>query len=187
LIGAAELAAFERCIGDGGIAVFPTDTLYGIGCRPDDDAAVARLYDLKGRPKEKPSAVMFFSMDAAEPAFAELGPRTRAALEELLPGPVLAVLPGNKGIRIPRLEGFESLRVAVLQTSANLAGGPEPRTLADVPEALRSGADLVVDGGALPGTASTVVDLTRYETDGTWEVLREGAVSSSELSRVLTS
>ena len=74
-----------------------------------------------------------------------------------------------------------------LQTSANLAGGPEPRTLADVPEELRSGADLVLDGGELPGLASTVVDLTRYEADGTWAGLREGAVPAPELSRALRS
>ena len=103
------------------------------------------------------------------------------------PGPVLVVLPGGEGMRVPRMEGFESVRGAVLQTSANLAGGPAPRTLADVPEALRSGADLVVDGGALPGAASTVVDLRRYEADGTWSVLREGAVPAPELSRALKS
>lgn len=85
------------------------------------------------------------------------------------------------------MKRFASVRVAVLQTSANLAGGPAPRRLADVPEELRSGADLVLDGGELPGIASTVVDLSRYETDGTWEVLREGAVSSEELSNALRS
>lgn len=187
MIGAAELAAFESCITGGGIAVFPTDTLYGIGCSPDDEAARERVYELKGRPRDKPSAVMFFSMEAAEPALAGLGARTRTALEALFPGPALVVLSGNKGIRIPRMKRFASVRVAVLQTSANLAGGPAPRRLADVPEELRSGADLVLDGGELPGIASTVVDLSRYETDGTWEVLREGAVSSEELSNALRS
>jgi L-threonylcarbamoyladenylate synthase len=187
VIGAAELAAFETCIAGGGIAVFPTDTLYGIGCSPDDEAARERLYALKGRQAGKPSAVMFFSMEAAEPALAGVGFRTRGALEALLPGPVLAVLPGGKGIRIPRVEGFDSVRAAVFQTSANLAGGPEPRRLADVPEDLRAGADLVLDGGELPGVPSTVVDLSRYETDGTWEILREGAVSAEELSSVLRS
>jgi L-threonylcarbamoyladenylate synthase len=187
VIGAAELAAFERCIAGGGIAVFPTDTLYGIGCSPDDEAARERLYELKRRPRDKPSAVMFFSMEAAEPALGGVGRRTRRALDALLTGPVLAVLPDGEGIRIPRVEGFASVGVAVLQTSANLAGGPEPRRLEDVPEVLRAGADLVLDGGELPGIASTVVDLRRYEEDGTWEVLREGAVSSEELSSALRS
>jgi L-threonylcarbamoyladenylate synthase len=187
VIGAAEVAAFERCITEGGIAVFPTDTLYGIGCSPDHPGAVDRLYELKGRPKDKPSAVMWFSMEAAQPVLGDLGHRTRAALVELLPGPLLAVLPGNQGIRIPRVEGLSRVRVPVLQTSANLAGGPDPRKLEDVPEELRSGADLVLDGGVLPGVASTVVDLSSYEADGTWSVLREGAVGEAELSRALRS
>jgi L-threonylcarbamoyladenylate synthase len=187
VIGAAELAAFETCITGGGIAVFPTDTLYGIGCSPHDEAARERLYELKGRPPDQPSAVMFFSMKAAEPVLGGVGRRTRGALEALLPGPVLAVLPSGQGIRVPRLEGFGGLAVGVLQTSANLAGGPEPRRVEDVPEELRAGADLVLDGGELPGIASTVVDLSSYERDGTWEVLREGAVSSVELSSALRS
>ena len=187
MIDAADVAAFEQCIAGGGIVVFPTDTLYGIGCSPEDEAARERLYELKGRPREKPSAVMFFSVEAAEPELRGLGPRTENAILQLLPGPVLVILPGSKGIRIPRLEWFESVSVPVLQTSANVAGGADARRLADVPEELRSGADLVLDGGELPGVASTVVDLRSYEADGTWEVLREGAVPVSEVSSVLRS
>ena len=100
-------AAFESCIRDGGIAVFPTDTLYGIGCRPDDEAAITRVYELKGRPAEKPSAVMYFSLDALPPT----GPRTRAALERLLPGPVLAVLPGGVGVRVPDIPALAGVGV----------------------------------------------------------------------------
>ena len=174
---------FERCIRGGGIAVFPTDTLYGIGCRPDDEAAIERVYALKGRPPEKPSALMYFSLAAALAAHPELGPRTRAALERLLPGPVLAVLPGGQGVRVPALAGPPAgARVAVLQTSANLSGGPDPRRLEDVPESIRAGADLVLDGGELPGVASTVVDLSRYE-DGEWAVLREGAMPPARLRK----
>jgi L-threonylcarbamoyladenylate synthase len=187
VIGAADVAAFEECIAGGGIAVFPTDTLYGIGCSPDDEAAIARLYELKGRPRDKPSAVMWFSVEAALDSAGDVGRRTRGAVERLLPGPVLVIVPGNKGIRVPNLNGFESLRVAVLQTSANLSGGPDPRSLEDVPDELRAGADLVLDGGELPGVPSTVVDLSRYESDGTWTVLREGAVGAEELSKALRS
>ena len=158
--------------------MFPTDTLYGIGCRPDDEAALARVYELKGRPPEKPSAVMWFSL---EPRCrrSELGPRTRAALERLLPGPGAGGASrwaGGAGAAAGgRSPPLARVRVAVLQTSANLSGGPDPRRLSDVPGAIRDGADLVLDGGELPGAPSTVVDLTRYEEDGRWEVLRDGA------------
>jgi L-threonylcarbamoyladenylate synthase len=187
VIGAADVAAFEECIAGGGIVVFPTDTLYGIGCAREDTGARERLYDLKGRPRDKPSAVMFFSVEAAGPVLAKVGPRTRGAIDALLPGPVLVLLPGNQGIRVPRLAGLASVRAGVLQTSANLAGGPEPRRLADVPDELIAGADLVLDGGELPGVASTVVDLSRYESEGSWKVLREGAVPLAAVSSVLRS
>jgi L-threonylcarbamoyladenylate synthase len=182
---ASDVVAFEECIEGGGVAVFPTDTLYGIGCRPDDEAAIARVYELKGRPADKPSAVMHFSVEAV-PA---TGPRTRRALERLLPGPVLVVLPGGYGVRVPLLQGalapLAEARVAVLQSSANRSGGPDPRRLSDVPASIRKGADLVLDGGELPGTPSTVVDLTSYEDDGAWKVLREGAVPGERVGEIL--
>ena len=157
-----------------------------MGCRPDDEAAVERVYVLKGRAREKPSALMHFSLDAALDAHPDLGRLTRAALERLLPGPVLAVLPGGYGIRVPALDVAPAgARVTVLQTSANLTGGPDPRRLADVPESIRAGVDLVLDGGELPGIPSTVVDLSRYEA-GEWSVLREGALSLAELETLLT-
>jgi L-threonylcarbamoyladenylate synthase len=148
------------------------------------------VYDLKGRAPEKPSAEMYFSIDAAQSALSAVGPRTRTVLNRLLPGPVLVVLPG-RGIRVPRLEGplepLRAVRAAVFQTSANLTGGPEPRRLGDVPESLRTGADVLLDGGDLPGVASTVVDLRAFEEDGSWEVLREGALALPELRIVLRS
>lgn len=143
------------------------------------------MYALKGRAPEKPSAVMYFSLAAALEANPGLGPATQRALARLLPGPALLVLPGGRGIRVPALQGSPAgAAVAVLQTSANLSGGPDPRRLSDVPESIRAGADLVIDGGELPGVPSTVVDLSRYET-GAWRVLREGAVPPAELARLL--
>jgi L-threonylcarbamoyladenylate synthase len=182
----AEVDAFERCIAGGGVAVFPTDTVYGVGCRAGDEAALARVYSLKGRAPEKPSATMWFSVGAALHALGDMSPRTREAVQRLLPGPVLVVLPGGSGVRVPLLEGplapLSEARVAVVQTSANLSGEPAPRRLGEVPEAIRAAADLALDGGELPGTPSTVVDLRAYEGDGGWEVLREGAVSRAELA-----
>jgi L-threonylcarbamoyladenylate synthase len=171
---------FEHCIAGGGVVVFPADTVYGLACDPDDEAAVRRLYTLKGRAPDKPAATMYFSVEALPP----LSPRVAAAARALLPGPVTLVV-GQLGLRVPDLPLLQGAAVVVLQSSANHAGGPEARRLQDVPEDIRRGADLLLDGGELPGTPSTVLDLTRYEADGTWTVLREGAVSAASLAEVL--
>ena len=92
-------------------------------------------------------------------------------------------------MRVPLLEGelapLSAVSWPVLQSSANRSGGPDAARLADVDEELRAGVDLILDGGELPGTASTVVDLTSYEQDGSWEVAREGAVPLEAVLRCL--
>lgn len=192
-------ADLERCLAAGGVAVFPSDTVYGLACDPENRSAVELLYGLKGRPLSKPSAVMFFELEAALGALPELGERTRAAMGRLLPGGVTLLVPnparrfplacgedpGSLGLRVAVVEALSGLRRAVLQSSANLAGGPDPRRLEDVPDQIRSAVDLVIDGGELPGTASTVVDLRRYEDGGSWTVIRQGAVGEDELRPAL--
>jgi tRNA threonylcarbamoyl adenosine modification protein (Sua5/YciO/YrdC/YwlC family) len=191
--------AFERCVAAGGVALFPSDTVYGLACDPDDRFAVERLYLLKRRTLEKPSAVMFFSLERAFAALPELGERTRNAMARLLPGAVsvlvsnpagrYALACGNDvrtlGVRVPVIPALAQVRRAVLQSSANRAGGADPRSLDEVPVFLRSAVDLVIDGGDLPGTPSTVVDLRRYEIEGEWNVVRVGAVGERELTEAL--
>jgi len=204
-LSAADAETFERCIAVGGIAVFPADTVYGLACEPDSKEAVQRLYMLKRRRPDKPAAVMFFALDLALAALPELGPRSTAALEALLPGAVTALLPNPAarfplacgpqphvlGLRVPAwppaLAALADVRWPVLQSSANAAGGPDARRLEEVPEHIRTHSDLVLDGGELPGTPSTVVDLRSYERDGEWSVAREGAMSVTELSARLES
>jgi L-threonylcarbamoyladenylate synthase len=183
----------------GGVALFPADTVYGLATEPDSREGVHRLYRLKGRAPERPAAVMFFRLELALAALAGLGERTRAAVERLLPGGLTLLLPNPErryplacgpeperlGLRVPELGGeLEPLAAVdwpVLQSSANPTGGADARRLADVDERIRHGVDLQLDGGELPGTPSTVVDLTRYERDGELAVLREGAVTSVEV------
>ena len=192
----AELA---RVVAAGGVAVFPADTVYGLACDPESAPAVTRLYALKGRPPEKPAAVMFFDRERALAALPELGERTRAALARLLPGGVTLLLPNPRrryplacgpdpdtlGLRVPDLPAFAGVAAPVLQSSANHAGGPDARTLDEVPRAIRDGADLVLDGGALPGTPSTVIDLRAYEREGRWTLVRTGAVAPEAVATVL--
>jgi len=177
----------------GGVAVFPADTVYGLACHPEDKAAVARLYALKGRPAAQPSAVMFFDVAPALAALPDLGARTRALLERLLPGGVTLLLPNpagrfplacaadphTLGLRVPAASLLAGVGVPVLQSSANLSGGPDARRLEDVPAAIRAGADLLVDAGELPGTPSTVIDVRRFEATGAWAVVRAGAVAEA--------
>jgi L-threonylcarbamoyladenylate synthase len=199
-----DVATFERCIAVGGVALFPADTVYGLATDPDSREGVERLYRLKGRSAERPSAVMFFRLELALAALPELGERTRAALERLLPGGVTLVLanparryplacgsdPERLGIRVPSLTGaLEPLAAAswpVLQSSANASGGLDARSVDAVPAPIRAGVDMILDGGELPGTPSTVVDLSDYETGGSFRIARQGAVPSTEIERALT-
>jgi L-threonylcarbamoyladenylate synthase len=185
-------AAFEACIRSGGVAVFPADTVYGLACDPENADAVRRLYELKGRRRSQPSSVMMFEL----PNLPELGPRTQQLLERLLPGPVTVLLPNPRrrfplagetlGLRVPIVPALAGVRVPVLQSSANLAGEPDARRLDDVPQPIRDGADLVLDGGELPGTPSTIVDLRTYEASGELEIVRAGAVPEAVIRSLVT-
>ena len=198
-----QVETFGRCISVGGVAVFPADTVYGLATEPDSREGVERLYRLKGRPPERAAAVMFFQLDSALAALPELGERTRGAVEALLPGALTLVLPNparryplacgpspeRLGLRVPRLEGelapLAAVARPVLQSSANRSSEPDARTVADIDERVRAGVDLVLDAGELPGTPSTVVDLSSYEESGDWSLLREGAVPREALIRSL--
>jgi L-threonylcarbamoyladenylate synthase len=203
---AADVDALRECIAQAGVVVFPADTVYGLGCDPDSELAVRRLYELKDRPPARSAAVMFFTLDAALDALPELGSRELAALRALLPGPLTLLLPNPTrryplacgpdpnaaetiGLRVPslppHLAALTALERSLLQSSANLSGGPEARRLTEVPASIRMGADLTFDGGELPGLASTVLDLRDYARSGEWRVLREGPIGQAEIERAL--
>ena len=193
---AERLRALHRA--RGGVAVFPADTVYGLACAPDSEAAVRRLYELKGRPPEKPAAVMFFALEPALAALPELGPRTRRLLERAAArrGHRAAAQPARAASRwpaartprrsacaCPRCPPSPACACRCLQSSANRSGGPEARRLHDVPAPIRDGADLVLDGGELPGTPSTVVDLRGFEDAGEWRIVRAGAVPEQRIAQ----
>jgi L-threonylcarbamoyladenylate synthase len=200
---AADAVALEDCVTHGGVAVFPADTVYGLCCDPADERAVRRVYELKGRPALRAAAVMFFALERAIAALGELPGRERAALLALLPGPVTLLLPNPRrlyapacagdpatlGLRVPQLPAplapLTNVAVPVMQTSANISGGEDARRIEEVPAGLREGADLVLDGGELPGLPSTVVDLREFAQARRWEVLREGAVAADAVGRAL--
>jgi L-threonylcarbamoyladenylate synthase len=176
-----------------GIVVLPTDTVYGLAVLPESEQAVRQLYGLKGRGEAQPTALVASTVERLLELVPELG-SSEQMLSALLPGAYTLVLsnPGGRypwlcglgaptiGVRVPAVTGPGADVLAavgsVAATSANLPGGPDPRQLADVPDELRQGAAAAVDGGALPGVPSTVLDLTGPEP----RVLREGAVPAAE-------
>lgn len=184
-----DVARAVAAIQAGELAVIPTDTVYGLACAAGDEGPARRLYALKGRDASQPTALMTAGVDRLLEWVPELRGRAAAAARAILPGPYTLVLPnprrrfrwltGNRpdtiGVRVPDLAGpgAEVLQAvgAVAATSANLSGGPDPCRVADIPAAILTAVAAVVDVGELPGTPSTVIDLTGPEP----VVLRPGA------------
>ncbi len=176
------------------VVVLPTDTVYGLACTPDRAEPVRALSVLKGRSPQQPIAIVASSIEALVECISELPEEAVARARRLLPGPYTLILPnpagrfpwlsgGNPetiGVRVPKLAGPGGELLAAVgvlaATSANVHGGADPRRLSEVPEALHRGAAAVVDGGDLPGTPSTVLDLTGPAP----RVLRVGAVPAAE-------
>jgi L-threonylcarbamoyladenylate synthase len=171
--------------------LLPTDTVYGL-CSTPGEAEVERLYALKGRRPEQPTALLAATIDQLLGCVPEAREQL-LILETLLPGPYTLVVrnperrfgwlagpdPEALGIRVPSLPP-ETWRVldavgCLAATSANDPGGPDPRALDDVPGRLRDTC-AALDAGLLPGTPSTVIDFTGAEP----RVLREGASPSAE-------
>jgi L-threonylcarbamoyladenylate synthase len=179
----------------GEAVVIPTDTVYGLVASPLKSEPVERLYGIKGRGARQPTALMAPDVDMLFELVPELRGRAGVLARALLPGPLTLVLPnparrfpwltGDRpdtiGVRVPELPDVSAPILAAVgalaATSANLSGGSDPAAVEEVPLEVRESCAVVVDGGRLPGTPSTVVDLTGPEP----RVLREGAVSANDV------
>lgn len=170
----AAIGDFGAVIRAGGVVVFPADTVYGLACDPDNPEAITRLYELKGRAPTKPAATMYFSLSDLPPI--------PGNAQNLLPGPVTLLIPDESGATIGiRFPVTDLQGPPVLQSSANRSGAPDAKALSEVPDDIKQGADLVIDGGTLPGTPSTVIDFTC----DLYRIVREGALTAAEVARIL--
>jgi L-threonylcarbamoyladenylate synthase len=182
-------AALRAALDAGGLALVPTDTVYGLAAALDRPQGVAALYALKGRPRSQPCQVLVYSAALLEEALAAVDPRTRAAALTLLPGPATCLVPdpagrfaeaagepgGSVGVRAPRMEGpVTGLDLFLVATSANDPGGRDPDRLDAIPDRIREGVSAELDLGVLPGTASAVVDLREVAAGGPARLVRPG-------------
>ena len=180
----AEIENVARILSGGGVAILPTDTIYGYHCLAGDAKAVARIAALKDRDDTKPFIVLGHSLGQLESAGASFTESARAALRELWPGPLTAIVPVTRpiaasrgaatiGVRIPDLAWLQELLAKtgpLASTSVNRSGEVPLVSPAGLSSELRQSIDVLIDAGPLAGKASTIVDFTGDEP----RVLREG-------------
>jgi L-threonylcarbamoyladenylate synthase len=182
-----------RALRAGKPVILPTDTVYGLCASAYTSQPAERVYELKGRDAQQPSALLAADLDMLLECVPELRGRAATIARALLPGPYTLILPNPArryrwvtgatpeavGVRVPELPPEAESVVAhigcVVATSANLAGGRDPRRVDEIPEAILHGVGAVVDAGELPGMPSTVLDFTGTEP----RVIREGAASAA--------
>jgi L-threonylcarbamoyladenylate synthase len=182
----------------GGVAIVPTDTVYGLAARPSEEAAVRAVYRLKGRPEGMHLPVLAATVDQVRSLGVAFAPAAEALAQQWWPGPLTLALGFDPQRERPdwlhgrtevavRIPAHAFLR-AVLQrtgvlvvTSANLHGAPTPRTAKDVAGALGSAVELLVDGGELQDVPSTLVNVN----GPTPSIEREGAIARQAITETM--
>jgi len=189
-----------RVLDRGGVILYPTDTIYGLGCRASDEAAISRIYSMKVRPPTTPSLVLVGSVEMIGRFVAEIPPIAEKLMEKFWPGPLtllfrasdgisprLTAGTGKIGIRFPGQTFCARLSTscddAVVSTSVNITGNPPGDDPADLFRQFGPWVDLVVDSGKLKSPPSTVADIS----GGKLLIMREGAINTPDLEGAVVS
>ncbi|MBI1806748.1 MAG: threonylcarbamoyl-AMP synthase [Ignavibacteria bacterium] len=185
----------------GGVLIYPTDTIYGLGCDAFNADAIRRIFEIKRRPETRPALVLARSISMVKELVTEISPMASQLMKQFWPGPLTIILrakrkvnsyvvspDGKIGIRVPNhrfcLRLIGTCETPVISTSANISGHDTPKNVRALVEMFSSSVDLVVDAGNLRSILpSTVVDVS----DGTLNIVREGSISRERLQRFLKS
>jgi len=186
----ASLARVARRLETGALVAFPTETVYGLGCLPEHEQSVARIYALKERPADRPLAFYLAGTRDLLARPTRPSPEAACLIERFLPGPLTVLLEdktgATAGFRISPNRVLTALIAAVgrplVGTSANLSGAPSPTTAGQVLDAFRGRIEVVLDAGPTElGTDSTVIDCTTSPP----VIVREGAIAAAEIAAAL--
>jgi L-threonylcarbamoyladenylate synthase len=194
-----DTAEAVRILREGGVIAFPTETFYGLGADARNEAAVEKIFRIKGRDFRNPLPLIVANENDLIPLVEEIPDAARLLMKRFWPGPLTLVFRASSSIP-PRLTadtGKIGIRVSshpvarllagmlggpLTATSANLSGGPECSSAEAVMEALRDLPDAVIDGGATPGgKGSTILDVTVSPP----RVLREGAIPGDRILKTM--
>jgi len=184
----------------GKVLGMPTDTFYGLAADPFNLRAVDRVYEIKSRLRNKPLSLLIEDVDQAEEFAGPLPEDFYILARRFWPGPLTMIVPaashlplkvtantGNVAFRVPAaqipLAVVRAAKIPITATSANLSGAVECTTAEQVRDQLQDRISLIVDGGKSPRVVpSTIVHFT---SDGSWQILREGAVPAKEIAEAL--
>jgi len=183
-----------KAISSGGLAVFPTDTVYGLGTNAFNIESKMQIYKIKGRSFKKPLALLVASIKEVEKLVADITPEVSNMAVELWPGPLTLIFSPsplgkiiNNGqeslaLRIPDhpipLSVIKAAGVPMATTSANISDEPSAKSGSEAKKCLQGKVNIIIDGGRCPGgMESTIVDVRTFP----WTILREGAISKHKL------
>lgn len=188
--GKLKLEEAARVIGEGGVIVFPTDTVFGVGCRFDDKAAVERLYEIKNKPKDEPLPILIGERYDLEKLSCQISREAQLLMDRFWPGGLTVILPcsspkipsvlfgknGGVGFRLPNHPQIFALiqkaHVPLIGTSANFHGERPPKTFEEINPKFFKLVDGAIYGECFLGEESTVVDCTGENPI----IIREGAI-----------
>lgn len=190
-----EIAALIR---NGGVAAIPTDTFYGLAANPFDPAAVARLFEIKGRAHSKPILLLIADRRMLAALIEEVPPLAEKLIAAFWPGPLTLVFKASKeisslltggagtiGIRFPNaplpLALIQTVGFPITATSANRSSEPSPASADDVARTLGGSIDSILDGGSCTTIPSTVLDVTVFPM----RIVREGRLSAAQIAAVV--
>ncbi|MFA5339419.1 MAG: L-threonylcarbamoyladenylate synthase [Candidatus Omnitrophota bacterium] len=186
---AAKIKKAAAELKKGGLVVFPTETVYGLGANLLDKKAIKKIYEIKKRPKNKPLTVHVADTASVRKITGKIPAGAERLIKKYWPGPLTIILRDSRGkktgFRMPDNKiAFGLIKkagVPVVAPSANISGNKPPTSAAEVLRDLDGKVDIVIDGGKTAiGIESTVVDMTGRRP----KVLREGAIPKAEIERI---
>lgn len=187
-INKAKINQVTKIVKSGGVIIFPTDTVYGLGCQYGNQKAMERIYQLKKRSENKPLPVLLASIKEVRKLIKNISRPAQLLMDKFWPGPLTIIVRAEAelklGLRIPS----NKIALAILKstgvlyaTSANISQQPSAVTIEDIPDELAQKVDLIIDGGKCNlGVESTVIDIS----SDSLRLVREGYIKKAEILKV---